>query len=337
MTRQSRPPRLLKCLWILPMSPVVADLPRTSMSSFHDPEICRCILESLPAGLCVVDMEKKIVFWSDGAERITGHLRHEVIGHSCTSETLLHCEQPDCEFCSEDCPVTRSMKTSHPADAIGVLHHKSGYEVPVRIRAVPVHNQHGSIIGAVETFEELQPAASSNRRDEGPKVPGWMDEDTNVASPTLMRAHLRETLTTFAELRVPFGVICLRLEGLTHFRASLGPEAGSSLLRVVARSLESTLSTTDVIGRWSDDQFLLILNGCRDDALPSVCERVRRMLGGDGIEWWGERRSLPFSIGRTTGRPGDTVESLIERVQQSLQAPEYRIHTASASGGTSGS
>jgi len=64
------------------------------MSSLHDPEICRTILESLPAGLCVVDMQKKIVFWSDGAERITGHLRHEVIGHSCVSETLLHCDQP---------------------------------------------------------------------------------------------------------------------------------------------------------------------------------------------------------------------------------------------------
>jgi len=25
-------------------------------------------------------MQKRILLWSDGAERITGHLRHEVIG-----------------------------------------------------------------------------------------------------------------------------------------------------------------------------------------------------------------------------------------------------------------
>ena len=75
------------------------------MPPFHDSDICRGIIDSLPIGLCVVDMQKRIVFWSDGAECITGHLRHEVIGHSCIAETLLHCDQPGCEFCHEDCPA----------------------------------------------------------------------------------------------------------------------------------------------------------------------------------------------------------------------------------------
>lgn len=152
------------------------------MSSFHDSEVCRSILESLPAGLCVIDLQKRIVYWSDGAERITGHLRHDVIGHSCVSEALLHCNQPGCEFCKEDCPVARAIKTSHPSDAAGFLHHKAGYEIPVRIRAVPVRNQHGSIIGAVETFEELQQGTSPNQRDDRLQLPGCIDEVTNVAS-----------------------------------------------------------------------------------------------------------------------------------------------------------
>jgi diguanylate cyclase (GGDEF)-like protein/PAS domain S-box-containing protein len=310
----------------------------TRMSSFHDADICCSILESLPTGLGVIDLQKKIVFWSDGAERISGRLRHEVIGRSCVSETLLHCDQPGCEFCNEDCPVARAMKTSHPIEAIGFLHHKAGYEIPVRIRAVPVHNQHGSIIGAVETFEELKPVANARDRDDGPQPPGCIDEVTNVASTLLIRSHLRETLATFVELQIPFGVLFLRLEGLQHFRASLGPEAGSSLLRVVARSLESALWTTDIIGRWNDDQFLVILNACREQALPSVRERIRHMLSGDGIEWWGERRSLPFSIGHASAEPGDTVDSLLDRAQKSLDsASDWRTHAAFPSGGSSGS
>lgn len=303
------------------------------MSSFHDSDVCRSILESLPAGLCIVDMQKKIVFWSDGAERITGHLRHEVIGHSCVSEPLLHCDQPGCEFCKEDCPVARSIKTSHPAEAIGFLHHKAGYEIPVRIRAVPVRNQHGSIIGAAETFEELQPAAIPSPGDTRLTLPGCIDQVTHVASHAVMRSHLLHTLATFVEVQVPFGVLCLRLEGLPHFRASLGPEAASSLLRVVARSLESTLWTTDYVGRWSDDLFLVILNGCRAQTLPSVRERVRHLLAGDGIEWWGERRSLPISIGEASAQPDDTVETLLERAMKSLEAASsWRANASSASG-----
>jgi diguanylate cyclase (GGDEF)-like protein len=234
--------------------------------------------------------------------------------------------------------MARAIKTSQPAEAISFLHHKAGHEVPVRIRAVPVHNQHGSIIGAVETFEELQPAASPDHREYTLKLPGCIDNVTAVASEVLMRSHLRQTLATFVEVQIPFGVLCLRLEGLQHFRASLGPEAASSLLRVVARSLESTLWTTDHIGRWSDEQFLVILNGCRAETLHSVSERVRRMLSRDGIEWWGERRSLPVSIGEAAAQSEDTVDSLIERAQKSLEtAAARRVDAVSASAGRTGS
>ncbi len=306
------------------------------MSAFHDSEVCRSILESLPVGLCVIDLQKKIVLWSEGAERITGHLRHEVIGHSCVAEALLHCDQPGCEFCNEECPLARAIKTSHPAEAIGYLHHKAGHEVPVRIRAVPVHNAHGSIIGAVETFEDQQTAAGPDDRENVLNLPGCVDEVTGVASHAMMQSHLRETLGTFTEVQVPFGILFFRVEGLDQFRANFGREAASSLLRVIARTLEGALWKTDFVGRWSDDQFLVILNGCREDALNSVRERVRHMLANDAIEWWGERRSLPVSIGQATAQPGDTIEALMHRAQISLtSASAGRTHAAAGGGSQS--
>jgi diguanylate cyclase (GGDEF)-like protein/PAS domain S-box-containing protein len=303
------------------------------MPEFLDPEIYRSILESLPTGLCVVDMQKRIVLWSKGAEHITGYLRHDVIGHSCIGEALLHCDQQDCEWCNEDCPVSRAIKTSQPAEAIGFLHHKAGHEIPVRCRAVPVRNARGLIIGAVETFEEQQQTANPDHREDSLNFPGCVDESTGVASHIMMQSHLRETLGTFTDVQLPFGVLIFRLEGLEHFRASFGPPAAASLLRVVAHTLESALWKTDFVGRWSDDQFLVILNGCREEALHSVRERIRRMLATDGIEWWGERRSLPVSIGQATAQPGDTIELLMERTQKSLDAaPTARARTAVAGG-----
>ncbi|HKH98600.1 MAG TPA: diguanylate cyclase [Candidatus Sulfotelmatobacter sp.] len=289
------------------------------MSPFQDPEILRSILESLPTGLCILDMQKKLVLWSAGAERITGYLRHEVLGHGCVGEPLLHCDQQDCEWCNEDCPLARAIKTAHPIEATALLRHRAGCEIPVRVCAVPVHNAHGSIIGAVETFAELH-AATVEQREASLTVPGSVDELTGVASPALTRSYLRENLETLTEARVPCAVLCFRLEGLDHFRAACGPEAALALLRVVVHTLESSLWKTDFVGRWSDDQFLAILGSCREEALPWVGERIRRLLAGNGIEWWGEKRALPVSIGQATAQPGDTVESLMGRVQESLAA-----------------
>lgn len=290
------------------------------MCSFDDTEIYRSILESLTTGLVVVDTQKKIVLWSDGAERITGHARHEAIGRSCIAESLLHCDQPGCEFCNEECPVAVAMKTAHPVLSTGFLHHRAGHEVPVRTRAVPVRNQHGSIIGAVETFENLQQAANPDRGEARRQLTDCVDPITGAASHAMMLSHLRQALASFVEMQIPFGILFFRPEDLPHFRASLGPEAASSLLRVVARTVESAVWTTDLVGRWSDDQFLVILNGCREESMAVIRERSRRTLASESIEWWGERRSLPVSIGQATVEPGDTIESLIERANRSLEA-----------------
>lgn len=290
------------------------------MSALSEPEICRNILESLPTGVCVIDMQKKIVFWSDGAERITGHLRHEVIGQSCVRQPLLHCDQPGCEFCSEECPLARAIKTAHPAEAAGFLHHKAGHEIPVNIRAVPIHNERGSIIGAVETFENLQSGPGPDERDVPRQMPDFSDPVTGVASRAMMLSHLRDAMSRFINVHVPFAVLFFQVEGLAHFRASLGSEAASSLLRVVARTLENNVWMMDFVGRWSDDQFLVILGGCPEQALGRVRERVRRSLAGEGIEWWGERRSLPVSIGEAVVQPEDSVEMVLERAKKSLEA-----------------
>jgi GGDEF domain-containing protein len=125
--------------------------------------------------------------------------------------------------------------------------------------------------------------------------------------------------------------LCFRLEQLDRFRASFGPEAASSLLHVVAHTFEGALWKTDFVGRWSDDLFLVILHGCREDALHAVRDRVQRLLSDCSIAWWGERRSVPMSIGQATMQTGDTSASLMRRVEQSLNAVSHARACAAGS------
>jgi hypothetical protein len=66
--------------------------------------------------------------------------------------------------------------------AVGFLRPKTGSEIPVRIRAAPVHNQHGFVTAAVETFEELEPTAKDRDHDDGPQHKRGDDEDDKPAA-----------------------------------------------------------------------------------------------------------------------------------------------------------
>ena len=285
------------------------------MPAFQDPDIYRDILDELQIGVSVLDLQKKIVFWSDGAEQITGYTRIDVLGHPCADNIFLHCNQDQCEMCNENCPMAMAFLNAHPVESMCFIHHKSGYRIQVHTWTIPLRNKYGSIIGIIQTFEDESALHGSDRSDRRMQERGWLDDVTGLPNQAMMQSHLREALATFTELRVPFGVICLEVPELSGFRARYGQGATRSILQVLARTLKNTLSPTDFVGTWSEGKFLVVLMGCSDEGLLSVGERILRMMASATIMWWGEHLSVAVSIGHSAAVEGDTVESLLRRAK----------------------
>ncbi len=285
------------------------------MPAFADPEIYRDILDSLRIGVSVLDLQKKILFWSDGAQQITGYARIDVLGHPCTDNILLRCNQSNCEMCSQKCPMATALHDAGPVEAILFIHHKSGHRVPVRISAVPLRDKHGSLVGVIQTFEGEFAVNGPDPNQRNMKERGWLDEITGLPNQAMMQSHLREALGTFAELQIPVGVLCFEAPEFAQFRAHYGRQAASSMLQVLARSLRNSVWAADFVGRWSEDRFLVILIGCSDDELEAISERMLRMVSSTTIEWWGEQLSVPISTVRTSAQAGDSVESLLQRLR----------------------
>jgi diguanylate cyclase (GGDEF)-like protein/PAS domain S-box-containing protein len=303
-----------------------------NMPAFQDPEMYRDILDELQIGVSVLDLQKKIVFWSDGAEQLTGYARIDVLGHSCSQNILLHCNYNTCETCAGKCPMATALHDAKPVEATSSIHHKYGYWVPVHTWAIPLRDKHGSIVGIIQTFEAEFTLNGPSPNDRSMKERGWLDDVTGLPSPTMMQARLHEMLRTLEALQVPFGVVCVEVQELTQFRARYGQEAARSMLEVLARTLRNTVWPTDFVGRWSEARFLVILSGCAEEALQAVAGRLLQMMASVTIKWWGEELSVAVSIGQTGAVAGDTIESILQRVQHVLKEDPVGVpvHAAGA-------
>jgi diguanylate cyclase (GGDEF)-like protein/PAS domain S-box-containing protein len=290
------------------------------MPAFSDSETYRDILDGLQIGVSVIDMQKKIVFWSAGAEQITGYARIDVLGHSCAENILLHCNQIGCEMCTGKCPIATALHHARPVEAMSFIHHKSGHRSPVHSWAIPLRDKQGSVIGIIQTFEGDFAVAGPDPNNRSMKERGCLDDITGLPNQAMMHSHLREMLGTFAELQIPFGIFCVEVFELSQFRARYGQEAATSILLVLARTLRNAVWPADFVGRWSESQFLVILSGCGEDAVQSVSQRVLNMMSSATIPWWGEELSVAVSMGRAGALAGDTVESLLRRAQPALSA-----------------
>jgi diguanylate cyclase (GGDEF)-like protein/PAS domain S-box-containing protein len=289
------------------------------MSEFDNPEIFRSILESLPTGVYLVDRNRKILFWNNGAEEITGYLRQDVVGrflrdHLLTVDSEI---KKDLESDSAD-PLSIALRDGKSSSGEVSILHKEGYRVPIILRTIPIRNTKNAVIGAAECFERNFSAFERSRRQLAVAELGSLDLVTGVPNRTYTEAHLQESLKRFKADRTRFGVLVMETDRMDHFRASCGPGVVAAIHRVVAQTVANSLRPTDLIGCWSEHQFVILLTDCRESMVGKVGDRIRKMVAKSEIQWWGDNFSLTASFGGTECREGDTLELLIERAEKSL-------------------
>jgi len=283
-----------------------------------DPNQYRAILESLPSGVYAVDRERKLLFWNDGAERITGYLRQEVIGRHCQENLLMHCDLTYHCLCGPECPLLATMHDGRSREAQLFLRHKDGERIPVRVRAVPLRDSAGSIVGAVETFDEQHPTCNPRVHPNAQTVPNHVEQTTGVSDRQSTELYLRASVRDFAEDRVPFSVLRMVIDDLNGFRKTHGAVAGDRIVHMVAVTLSKNLRDGDIAGHWAEDQFVAILLDCPAAALAQIAEQLKRAIESTEILWWGDRLCITTSAGGATVREGDTAESLLLRSEEAL-------------------
>ena len=123
------------------------------LNLLDNPKLFRHLVEDLPVGIYIVDREGRIRFWNHGAEQMTGHLSHEVVGHV-FEDIVQACDRRGNSLSGERCPVTMTLSQRKPQRCTAFYLHKNGHRTAVRIRTRPILEYGDAIGGATVLFEE---------------------------------------------------------------------------------------------------------------------------------------------------------------------------------------
>ena len=129
---------------------------------FHkDPDVLRDIVDAMAVGVFTVDCHGRFVAWSEGAQRITGYARHEVVGQPCHLLEGPNCKgfgrltemlgSPDAApegICNQECKVVA----------------KSGSQVYIHGSVRVLRDVNGQIAGAVGSFTDVTSLVLANEK-----------------------------------------------------------------------------------------------------------------------------------------------------------------------------
>ncbi len=260
-------------------------------------ELVEAALDVYPEGLALLDEAGRVIFWNHAAEIITGHPGANIIGRE-----LPQALEPLTSVRRSSSAASPAMGAAAWDAARWCMRSTSrGTTFPRSRRSVILRDPLGGRIGTATVFH---PSEHANALPHG---------DTSEGSEVrASQAELRDQLE--AEMRAlctkPFrsefcGSPWTRREGM---RKTHGARACEAMLENVERTLANHLRAGDEIGRWGDEEFLVLSHEPSGEVLANHgagagghCAHGRFPLVGRSPFAHGEHRRRRSRSGRRAG------------------------------------
>jgi diguanylate cyclase (GGDEF)-like protein/PAS domain S-box-containing protein len=285
----------------------------------------RAAVEATMEGVYYVDANRQILQWNGGAEHISGFLASDVVGKRCYDNILRHVDSAGNELCFGGCPLAATIVDGQAREAKVFLHHSNGHRLPVTVRAMPVRDERGTIVGAVEVFTDSGIVARTEARLQELERLAMVDPLTGIGNRRSLEIVLDARAEELRRYGWPYGVLVIDLDKFKRINDRHGHEVGDQVLKMIATTLSHTSRASDAVGRWGGDEFLAVLANGNEAGLKSASERIRSMIERSVLTTPTGPLSITVSIGGALATPGMAVDDLI-------RLADRRVYTAKATG-----
>lgn len=276
------------------------------------------IINNIHDGIYFVDSDRKITFWSKGAERISGFTSEEVLGKACRNSILTHIDCDGNYLCEEGCPLQATMDDRELHEDTVYMHHKDGHRIPIHVRTSPLTDKDNNVIGGIEIFTDVSKQEGNALHLKELEKLALLDALTNLANRRYIEQEIINRLSEMERFKVPFGLLFMDLDYFKSINDIYGHEAGDDVLRYVAKNFTANSRPFDLYGRWGGEEFVAIIRNVDATKLIGIAERVRRLIQESYIVRKEETIIVTISIGATLAEANDSLETVIKRADENM-------------------
>ena len=116
-----------------------------------------------------------------------------------------------------------------------------------------------------------------------------------------MRSRRQSAFEEFTEGGTPLGLLWITVDQAHELRKTHGARACETMIGRVERTLTNGLRPAEELGRWGDDEFLVLSHEPSANSLAAHAQVLAGLARTSDFRWWGDRLSLTREHRRGAG------------------------------------
>jgi len=272
------------------------------------------LLDKARDAILVIDLNRQILYWNDGATRLYGWSKEEAVGQS---NSILFTESSPRVLTHARHALMHTGEWSGEVE----LRHKKGHMLLVETHCTLVRDDRGQASYVLSIDNDI---TERKRAEREIHRLAFYDTLTNLPNRQLLVARLQQVLSIEQRQHHKGALFFIDLDNFKMLNDTLGHDMGDMLLQKVASRLSACVRESDTVARFGGDEFVILLvdlSKNTDDALEqarSIAQIVLENLNRPYYFGGKEHHSTP-SIGITLfGNIDASVEDLLKQADLAM-------------------
>ena len=284
-----------------------------------DSNLHKSMLDSLSGGICAVNQDRIITYWNKGAEILTGYTNFDTVGKCCDGNILMYVDAQGRDVCKNGCLVVESIADGRPHSMEVYARHKDGYRIPVLVRSSPIKNSDGLVTGAIEELCDNSSKVEFIHKIEELEKCALLDPLTGVMKRRGLEMNLRSVFGVMHRFGWSYGIFLVDIDGFEKINDGYGRDIGDNVLKMVTKTLLNSLRSSDTVGRWGGEEFMVIAMNVCEDHLYAIANKIRVLIEQSSFSVGTDIIRVTASVSATIAHPNDTMDSLLKRIAQLME------------------
>jgi len=277
------------------------------------------LLESLYDGFSIVDSDQQFILWNTGIEKLLGQTATQMLGRTWTSHVLACADENGNPLSDQDYPIQRVINSGEASSTIFQIQRADKRWIKVELQSVPLLDDQNRFHGVANIYRDLSRSSRRLREYQDLKAAASRDSLTSVANRGELETQLARMLSEYDETKntKSFSVIFIDVDFFKNINDTYGHVVGDQVLVDLVKLLQHETYSGELVGRYGGEEFLILCPETEISLAFKRAERLRKAIPESEIGGSAEYH-ITASFGVTEVEPGDSVESILRRVDKAL-------------------